>query len=349
MNPYQRFDFFSANEMHDFARNESGVPEEVMELTSYDDRESKRTSMLYHVLPALVQSRIPSFRRSLSTYRRRGLHSKSNSVAEMSRPCTPPPDYTSRPGSGSSTPSRQASDASDSVFDYEDDRSDAPSSAASDPPPAEFPMATTHEPWTGINWQRATQAWLLLRSAHEQSSPRPPMNDAALTTIIRAQFVHGIRMLLESLPHDLTDAEIRNLHAAVPQTILNAQKPQGNSLVVRDAARAPSSSSGSLLWRASAWTILKLLFVVQFLLPYIAYFFRRAVAIDNEYQISTRVFNTSVNTASYISREGLRVSQAVFAMNDGAVRDAIYNGALYVAGEVAGGMQEGVRQAMNQS
>ena len=161
MKPYQSFDFFSANEMLEFERRDAGVPEDIMELTSYSDSERKRSSMLYQVLPALVQSRIPSFRRSLSSYRRRGLHGKSNSITEMSRPCTPPPDYTPRPGSGSSTPARQLSDASDSVFDYEDDRSDMASSAASDPPPP----VPTYETCTGINWQRARQGMHLATTA----------------------------------------------------------------------------------------------------------------------------------------------------------------------------------------
>jgi hypothetical protein len=140
---------------------------------------------------------------------------------------------------------------------------------------------------------------------------------------------------------------MRNIHAAIPQTVLQEPTPQVHAMAVREAVRVTPSSSGSFIWRTSAWLVFKLLIIIQILLPYIGYSFRRAAAIDNEYRISRRLFNTSVNTANYFGREGLRASQAVLAMNDGAVRDAIYSGAVYLAGQVAGGMQEGVQSAMN--
>ncbi|KAF2036574.1 hypothetical protein EK21DRAFT_51647 [Setomelanomma holmii] len=314
-----------------------------MDLSLHEGNESKRSSMLYQVLPAVVQSRIPSFRRSISTYRRRGLHSKSSSVIEMSRPSTPPPDYTSRPGSGYSTPNSQISNASDSVFDNDDASSDMASSTASAPPPA----VLIYETITGIIWPRARHdsAWQLLRLAHAHATTQPP-DDDAMATVIRTEYIYGTRLLLQALPNNLTPDEIRDLRAAVPPIILDAQAAQPLAVTGGQGVHVARQPSESLAWRAAAWLVFKLLVIIQVLLPYIGLFMRKVADFDNEHQISRRLVATSVNTADYLGRQGFRASQAVVLMHDGAVRDAVYNGAVYYAGQIAGGMQEGVQRAL---
>jgi hypothetical protein len=111
-----------------------------------ETHENNKTSMLYQVLPAIVQSRmpiLPSLRRSVSEYRTRGIQSSANSLSE-NLPETPPPLYTSRPASSSNTPLRPLSVASTSVFDFEDDISVASSAPT-----------TVYETLTGISWQHA--------------------------------------------------------------------------------------------------------------------------------------------------------------------------------------------------
>lgn len=114
-----------------------------------------KTSMLYQVLSAIVQSSmpiLPSIRRSVSEYRMRGMHSENSSLSEI-LPQTPPPVYTSRPVSGSTTPLRPLSVASASVFDFEDDISVASSAPI-----------TTYETSTGISWRYAKHGMYLVCS-----------------------------------------------------------------------------------------------------------------------------------------------------------------------------------------
>jgi len=117
-------------------------------LTMKEDQHIK-TSMFYHVLPAVVQSRMPtllSICQSISDMRRtRSLHSKSVSVTESLLPETPPPEYASQPGSGSTTPYRHTAPS----FDFDDDVSIA-SSTSSTPP-----LLARYETATGISWQHA--------------------------------------------------------------------------------------------------------------------------------------------------------------------------------------------------
>jgi hypothetical protein len=62
-------------------------------------------SMIHHVLPTVLSSRLPtlpSIRRSISDMRERSCAKRE--LAEEDTPGTPPPGYTSRLGSGSTTP-----------------------------------------------------------------------------------------------------------------------------------------------------------------------------------------------------------------------------------------------------
>ena len=113
-----------------------------------NEHNTSRPSMLYNVLPSLVSSRIPalpSLRKSLNTKRQ----GKLNPLTEIPpRPRTPPPNYTSRPGSGTVTPNVFSGDAD---FDFSDDGSERIGSSSSANPP---PFAI-YETRTGINWKYA--------------------------------------------------------------------------------------------------------------------------------------------------------------------------------------------------
>jgi hypothetical protein len=116
-----------------------------------EEQRNLKASMLYHVLPAMVRNRmpaLPSLRRSVSEFHTRSLHSKNNSITEISVPETPPPGYTSRPGSGSTTPHHPPTEPS--MFDFEDDVS-----VASSVPSTPAPPIISYETSTGINWQHA--------------------------------------------------------------------------------------------------------------------------------------------------------------------------------------------------
>jgi hypothetical protein len=141
--------------------------------TNESDRKDTRTSMLYNVLPTMVQSRLPqlpSIRQSISSIREMGgraMHAKSKSVidtdTESSGRETPPPTYTSRRtsrwGSDANVGSRLSMMSTDTEeMDYRDGRdvrddvSDRPMSSLSTPPP--FAIS---ESMTGINWKYANQ------------------------------------------------------------------------------------------------------------------------------------------------------------------------------------------------
>lgn len=132
------------------------VDSDAATLVDTTELKTIRTSMFYQVLPTMVSSHlpsIPSLRKSIGEIRDRRLHGKANSLSELPLPGTPPPGYTSRPGSGSATPNRRSIVASEADLDFSDELSERPSSSMSSSPP---PFAA-YETKTGVNWKYAGQ------------------------------------------------------------------------------------------------------------------------------------------------------------------------------------------------
>ena len=124
--------------------------------------DEKRSSMLYNVLPVMLQSRIPalpSIRHAISEMRTPPRPcSPVKGASEKPVPRTPPPGYTSRPTSmvGSQCSSdRSAFDSAeeDELFQEATER---PSPSMSTPP--QFAISETR---TGIKWKYANQGKLV--------------------------------------------------------------------------------------------------------------------------------------------------------------------------------------------
>ena len=120
--------------------------------------DEKRSSMLYNVLPAMVQNRIPmlpSIRRALCEIRSpsRPL-SPSQNASEASLPSSPPPGYTSRPTSVVDSQFSSSRTSFDTVEedDLFQEAAELPLATLSTPPPF-----TVSETKTGIKWKYANQ------------------------------------------------------------------------------------------------------------------------------------------------------------------------------------------------
>jgi len=116
--------------------------------------------MIYNVLPAVVQNRmpaIPSLRRAISDFRGGPIPDRSDlDVAESTHPISPPPRYTTRPSSATSSGSNMSNRTSVAFSDgdttVQEDFYDRPESSYSTPPA--FCVSETK---TGINWKYANQ------------------------------------------------------------------------------------------------------------------------------------------------------------------------------------------------
>lgn len=114
--------------------------------------ESAQPSVLYKVLPTMVSDRLPtlpSLRRSLGGVRSRGAQSKCSLSTDSSQPKTPPPDYSSRPATGTGTPLEVPLAFEEADFDFLDEPSEQLGSR-------DTPFVV-HEAITGIRWRFVRQ------------------------------------------------------------------------------------------------------------------------------------------------------------------------------------------------
>jgi hypothetical protein len=301
-----------------------------------------KASMFFQVLPAAVQSRmpnIPSIRQSFSDLRRtRSLHSKSSSTTDATVPETPPPEYASRTGSGIATPYGNIA----ASFDFDDEASIT--SSASSIRSLSLPYETS----TGISWQHARQGVVAMDQAHQQASA-PLDNDEVMATIIRSQYVHSLTLFLRSLPSALTLAEQMSLHDAMPQDILSLHDDAPQALIPRKAEPITEAApERTLLWRTTAWIVLKLFLLIQILVPYLKHFMRSAAKFESDHQVTRRVFSTSIAMGGGFSRECWRLGQAICQMNDGMIGDVVSEAVGYCAESIGGGIQQGITEARSQ-
>jgi len=302
--------------------------------------------MLYQVLPTALQSRIPalpSFRRSINDLRTKGQHGKSNSVPELLRPVTPPPGYTTRPGSGSATPNRLSLTSTTSLFeDMEDDPEEVEG--------MNIPSAVAaYETVSGVNWQYARHGVSMITQAHQHSSDLFKEDDPAVPSLIRSLYIHGVTWLLRGLPSDLTPDETLSLRAALPQP-LSPASANDHALVARGptgvAMREGPAPEPTVLQRATASIVFHLVMLVHFLLPYVRLLLGHAFEYERKNRITRRVLNSSVSTVDEISRRSVRVLQAICQMNDGKVGEALNRAVVYGASGITGGVQQGLEDAL---
>ncbi|KAJ4371364.1 hypothetical protein N0V83_004581 [Neocucurbitaria cava] len=313
-------------------------------MPTIDERRNIRPSMLYHVLPTILSNRlptIPSLRRSLSGRH----HGKSKSLTEIPAPGTPPPHYTSRPGSGYATPNLTCGETE---YDFSDDASERPSSSLSAAPP----LFAAYETKTGINWKFASSGISLVTQAYRESSSPTRETDDTSTSLTRQLYIHGMTYLLRGLPTDLTPEETLSLQAAVPQSIANAQTESHNHALVPVSQRTSVSQEArpqepTILHRITATFVFQTFVLLQFLLPYIRLFLSHTYQFERKHQITKRLVNSSVTTVDELGRRSLRLSQTICQMNDGKVGQAINEMTIWWVRSVTGGVQQGLEEGLS--
>ncbi|KAF2020837.1 hypothetical protein BU24DRAFT_416510 [Aaosphaeria arxii CBS 175.79] len=318
-----------------------------------EDRKDPQPSMIFSILPAVVQNRIPalpSLRRSITDLHTRTLHAKSPSIdTEISVPPTPPPRYCSRPGSGTATPTLlsltpadgEETDGEDASF--QGSLSERPQSSSS----TFLPPFSLSESETGINWKYANQGINLTTQAYQESSIRARRPSEGSVTLTRQLYLHGITYLLRGLPENLTPDESLGIIAAIPPSLmdLNSDLNDHAMISIPEKKEDPSvedSGPPSLLHRLTAIAVFQTFVLLQLLLPYVKLFLGHAYRFERKHQITQRVMSKSITTVDELSRRGLQLSHTVCQMNDGKVGQAINDLTLWWVRGLTGGLQQGI-------
>ncbi|OCL03031.1 hypothetical protein AOQ84DRAFT_442991 [Glonium stellatum] len=307
------------------------------------------TSMLYALLPSIIQNRIPrlpSIRRSVNDFRDRLNHARSLSTsAQESGLETPPPTYMSR--QGSVTPNRWSTVMTDTEESDDTSAYGRPISSGST-----LPVSTTSEAESGINWKYANQGLTLTAQAYQESSLLRD-DEEGLPPFSRQLYIHGIFYLLRGLPADMSPEEVMSVQAAIPQNVIEVLRlgPACQALIPTVTRRPPNPDGGlgeeaSILHRVIAALVLQFFITVQVILPYIKLFVGHAYRYEREHRISERVFSKGVHTMDEFGRWCVQFTHTICKMNDGKVGQAINELTIWWVRGVTGGIYQGISEGV---
>ncbi|CAI6327287.1 unnamed protein product [Periconia digitata] len=304
-----------------------------------------KTSMIFNVLPATVQSRIPaipSIRKIVNGAR----SSKSASgPVEILVPETPPPGYTSRPGSARTRSSRDSIDSFDAELVVQECSYSRPQSTMSTPP-SFFHVA---ESSTGINWKYANQGLNLVSQSYTESHAITQVEETS-ASLTRQLYLHGMTYLLRGLPSDLTPEETVCLQAAIPPnlTVIHTEACSHamiafgqESATLREPPENPST-----LHRVVAILVFQTFAMIQFLLPYMKMFAGHAYRLEREHKLTQKMVNNGLMTADRLRQRSLELSHTVCQMNDGKVGQALNDLVIWLVRGLTGGFQQGVTEGI---
>ncbi|PVI04119.1 hypothetical protein DM02DRAFT_519445 [Periconia macrospinosa] len=302
--------------------------------------------MIFNVLPATVQSRIPaisSIRKIVNSARGDASPPKSGSCSvETQSPETPPPGYTSRPTSSRSRSSRHSIDSFDAELVFQECISTRPQSSVSTPPDI-FQMA---ESSTGINWKYANQGINLVSQSYTESHALVHVDEQTSATLTRQLYIHGMTYLLRGLPSDLTPEETVCLQAAIPSNLAVVHTEACTQPMIafpQDPAtpREPPEDP-STLHRVIAILVFQTFVMIEFLLPYIKLLAGHAYRFEKEHKITQKMVNNGLMTADLLRQRSLELSHTVCQMNDGKVGQALNDMVIWMVRGLTGGFQQGV-------
>lgn len=339
-------------------------PESMMQSQQYPPvfpQDLKEASMLYSMLPNIVQSRlprIPSIRKSVDIY---GFVSGRKSESTLSGANTP--------GSiSSSSTTTLINERSSISSDGETDSYFLDESHSSD---EEFPQLLKNgqlqaieffETNSGIAWKFANQGSLttisnrirytnryligynLLALALEESSAISQNTRFSNTSLARQLYVHGLTYLLRALPSDLSTEEKISLQSAMPAEMVESLQEESHS-----GENSQDSNTGeppSVLQKSIAAIIIQLFILFQFILPYLKHLLTSAYQYDRTHKISEKVLSRGIVTVDTIGKSGLAVTGAVYGMSDGKVGQAITDAVAWAVEGVTGGLHEGVSEGL---
>ncbi|KAF7881494.1 hypothetical protein EAF00_011863 [Botryotinia globosa] len=301
---------------------------------------SKEASMLYSMLPNIVQSRlprIPSIRKTVDIY---GFVSGRKSESTLSGASTP--------GSLSSSSTMTLVNERRSVSsDGETDSyfiDDSHSSDEDFPQPLKNGQLQTiglSETKSGIAWKFANQGYNLLALSFEESSV---ISQFSKTSLARQLYIHALTYLLRALPSDLSTEEKMSLQSAIPTAIVESL--QEESYASENSQDSNSGEPSSLLQRSIAAIIIQLFILFQFILPYLKQILSSAYQYDRTHKISEKVLSKGIVTVDTIGKSSLAVTGAVYGMSDGKVGQALTDAAAWIVEGVTGGVHEGVSEGL---
>jgi len=275
--------------------------------------------------------------------RRRPYLSKSTPT---SRPNTPPDDYNSALALGTvgvdSKRSEMVQYFAEVSSEEEDERGRYSGRGSA------TQILNVTEGKSGIGWKYAGQGLSLLSISIEESSSISRNATYGNASFARQLYIHALTYLLRGLPPDMTTDEQISIRSALPSGVVlplrieaanEATLASSTGNRINPAAHRQPPPPPSILHRALASSIIQLILLLSFLLPYIRIVLKRIYEYERRNRVTERVLAGSIETVDGLGRRGWGVSAAVWSAGFGDLFGWLFE-------EVGSGVREGVGQGL---
>jgi len=303
------------------------------------DRDPDPASLLYIILPTLIQRhipRIPSLRRTGSRYTKAPApsHRRDDSDSSSEGSLTPPPSYHTSARTPLSDPEDTDIDPEEPFHSFPPSRSSTSGSST----PQHLNQSDS-----GVQWKYAKQGFSLLALAAQEESllEQDPVFGRKL-------YLDSLGYLSRGLPADLSAAEVAGLRLALPESLSG---PMGGGEVAARAAegrveRRREGREVSMLHEAVASITLQLFLVLSFILPYVQLLLQQAYQYDRRHRISDKLVRQSYQLVDHLGRHAMVLAAHVCTMNDGQIGVVVRDVGFWWLQGVSGGLYDGFGEGM---
>ncbi|KAG7420329.1 hypothetical protein Forpe1208_v003584 [Fusarium oxysporum f. sp. rapae] len=164
-------------------------------------------------------------------------------------------------------------------------------------------------------------------------------------TFERKAFIDGVTYLLKALPRDLDVCELRRIQSALPEDVAHldqAAVQQGDGLI-----QSASGRPRSILHRSVQITVVSLIFVLSFMLPYLMYLIRHIARMERKYKVFETVVGHGLSFVNSIGKQSLSLTETMCQMNDGKIGQALLEAFIWTVDGVARGISEGLGEGLH--
>ncbi|KAI3574012.1 hypothetical protein IWW34DRAFT_752901 [Fusarium oxysporum f. sp. albedinis] len=203
---------------------------------------------------------------------------------------------------------------------------------------------------SGINWNhihhvdhKFTLGTSLVNISVDGGRPAVAEEDV---TFERKAFIDGVTYLLKALPRDLDVCELRRIQSALPEDVAHLDQvavQQGGDGLTQSASGRPRS----ILHRSVQITVVSLIFVLSFMLPYLMHLIRHIARMERKYKVFETVVGHGLSFVNSIGKQSLSLTETMCQMNDGKVGQALLEAFIWTVDGVTRGISEGLGEGLH--
>ncbi|KAF7553076.1 hypothetical protein G7046_g7200 [Stylonectria norvegica] len=195
---------------------------------------------------------------------------------------------------------------------------------------------------SGIHWKFARQGTSLVSISVDGGKPAVAEEDVAFE---RKAYIDGVTYLLKGLPQDLDLVESRRIQEALPVEAQNSDLVAG-----RPGGGSTPNANGqprSILHRGVQRTVVNLVFLFSFLMPYLLFLVKHAARMERKYRISESLVNHGLDLVNAIGKQSIALTETVGQMNDGKVGQTLLEALTWTVNGVTQGISDGLGEGIS--